>query len=62
MTLLELRAALLSWGKIAAAAVVACYMAGSRDPWLLLDAGLAALLPLLYTALDPSDHRFGRKG
>lgn len=58
----ELRAAALSWIKIAAAAVIACYMAGSRDPWLLLDAGLAALLPLIYTALDPSDHRFGRKG
>jgi hypothetical protein len=62
MSLGEFRAAALSWAKIAAAAVVACYMAGVRDPWLLLDAGLAALLPLIYTALDPSDHRFGRKG
>lgn len=62
MPLSELRAMLISWAKIAAAAVIACYMAGSRDPWLLLDAGLAALLPLIYTALDPSDHRFGRKG
>jgi len=25
-------------------------------------AGVAAVLPLVITALDPTDHRFGRKG
>jgi len=39
---------------------VACYLAGVRDPMMLVDAGLAAFLPVLYTWLDPADSRFGR--
>lgn len=49
-----------SWVKVFVAGSVACYLAGVRDPWMLLDAGLAAFLPVLYTWLDPSDQRFGR--
>jgi hypothetical protein len=51
-----------SWVKVFAAGTIACYLAGVRDQWMLLDAGLAALLPVVYTWLDPSDHRFGTKG
>lgn len=60
MSRAQAEAALLSWAKVAAAAVVAGWMAGVREPSLLLDAALAALLPLIYTALDPNDPRFGR--
>lgn len=52
---------LKSWVKVFAAAVVALYLAGVRDPWLLLDAGVAAVLPVIYSWLDPSDTRFGKK-
>jgi hypothetical protein len=52
---------LKSWVKVFGAAVVALYLAGVRDPWLLLDAGAAALLPIIYSWLDPSDARFGKK-
>jgi hypothetical protein len=57
----EVKAALVSWGKIFVAAVIACYLAGVRDPWMLLDAGLASTLPVIYNALSTSDKRYGRK-
>lgn len=62
MTRDQFRELLKSWVKVFAAGTMACYMAGVRDQWMLLDAGLAALLPVVYTWLDPSDHRFGTKG
>jgi hypothetical protein len=49
-----------SWVKVFVAGSVACYLAGVRDPMMLVDAGLAAFLPVLYTWLDPADSRFGR--
>jgi hypothetical protein len=58
---LDLRAALVSYAKIFAAAAIACYLAGVRDPGMLLDAGLAATLPVIYNALTTSDKRYGRK-
>lgn len=54
------KAMLQSWGKVFAAAVVALMMAGERDPKALLAAGVAALLPVVYNWLDPSDGRYGR--
>lgn len=56
-----MKAALVSWGKIFVAAIIACYLAGVRDPWMLLDAGLASTLPVIYNALTTSDKRYGRK-
>ena len=57
----EIKAALVSYAKIFAAAVIALYLAGARDPGMLLDAGLAATLPVIYNALTTSDKRYGRK-
>ena len=49
-----------SWLKVFAAAAVASYMAGGRAWQDLLNAGLVAVLPLIYTWLDPNDDRWGR--
>lgn len=57
----ESLALIKSWLKVFVAGSVACYLAGVRDPWMLLDAGMAAVLPIVYTWLDPSDKRFGKK-
>lgn len=51
---------LKSWAKVFGAGVVALVMAGERDPKALLAAGLAAVLPVVYTWLDPNDKRFGK--
>jgi len=51
---------LKSWAKVFGAGVVALAISGERDPKALVAAGLAALLPVIYTWLDPSDKRFGR--
>jgi hypothetical protein len=50
---------LKSWAKVFGAAVVALIMSGQHDPKALLAAGAAAVLPLVYTWLDPKDTRFG---
>lgn len=49
-----------SWVKVFLASVIALYMSGSRDALDLVNAGVIAVLPLIYTWLDPKDHRFGR--
>lgn len=51
---------LKSWAKVFAAGVVALALAGERDPKMLLAAGVAAVLPVVYSWLDPSDTRFGK--
>jgi uncharacterized MAPEG superfamily protein len=53
-------AMLKSWAKVFAAAVLALFMNGERDPRALLLAGLAAVAPVIYSWLDPSDNRWGR--
>lgn len=57
----EHQAILKSWAKVFAAAVIAAYTAGSRDWTVVLNAGVAALLPVVYTWLDPKDSRYGRR-
>ena len=57
----EYQAILKSWAKVFAAAVIAAYTAGSRDWTVVLNAGVAALLPVIYTWLDPKDSRYGRR-
>ena len=52
---------LKSWAKVFGAAVVALLMAGEQDPKALLAAGAAAVLPVIYTWLDPTDTRFGKQ-
>jgi hypothetical protein len=50
---------LKSWAKVFGAAVVALLMTGEQNPKALLAAGAAAVLPVVYTWLDPKDTRFG---
>lgn len=52
---------LKSWAKVFGAGVVALAIAGERDPKALLAAGAAAVLPVIYTWLDPTDTRFGKQ-
>jgi len=57
----QTKAILKSWAKVFVAASIACYLAGSRDVNAIANAGLAALLPVIYTWFDPTDKRYGRK-
>jgi hypothetical protein len=57
----EHKAMAKSWAKVFAAAVIAAYSAGSREWTVLLNAGVAALLPVVYSWLDPKDSRYGRR-
>jgi len=57
----EHQAILKSWAKVFAAAVIAAYSAGSREWTVLVNAGVAALIPVVYSWLDPKDSRYGRR-
>ena len=57
----EHQAILKSWAKVFAAAVIAAYTAGRREWTVILNAGVAALLPVVYSWLDPKDSRYGRR-
>jgi len=48
-----------SWARSFLAASVACYLAGVTDPKQLLNAGLAAMLPVILRWLNPKDATFG---
>jgi len=60
-------AALKSYAKVFAATVFALFLADGADVFAVdfsdlrtfLSAGLASVLPLIVTALDPNDDRFG---
>ena len=56
----NLKPILASWGRSFLAASVACYLAGVTDPAALLNAGVAAVLPVLLRWLNPSDTAYGR--
>lgn len=56
----EQKEMLKSWVKVFFAAVLSLYLAGERDPLAILYSGAVAVLPLVYTWLDPNDLRFGR--
>lgn len=61
--------ALKSYVKVFLAVVLGLFLADGADVFAVdmteirswLAAGLASVLPLIITALDPSDNRFGRK-
>ena len=57
----EHKAMAKSWAKVFAAAVIAAYSAGSREWTVLVNAGVAALIPVVYSWLDPKDSRYGRR-
>lgn len=60
--------AIKSYVKVFAAVVLGLFLADGADLFSVdaqdlrtwLAAGLASVLPLIITALDPTDHRFGR--
>lgn len=49
-----------SWARSFLAASIACYLAGVTDWKALLNAGIAALLPVILRWLNPGDQAFGR--
>lgn len=55
----QLKAIALSYGRAAAAAVAALYMAGVTDPRTLANAFIAALIGPVLKALDPKAKEFG---
>lgn len=44
-----------SWFRSFAAAAIACYMGGVTDWKVVVNAGLAAVLPVAYRYLNPKD-------
>jgi len=57
----QLLAALASYGRSFLAAAIAVYMSGNQDWKAMLNAGIAATLPVIMRALNPKDTAFGRK-
>lgn len=63
-----MNAMLKSWVKVFAATILSLFLADGGDVFsvdmgdlrVYLAAGVAAILPLVITWLDPSDSRFGR--
>ena len=55
----QAKAILASWARSFLAACAACYMAGVTDPKLILNSGLAAVLPVVIAFLNPKDDRYG---
>ena len=55
----QIKAIALSYGRAAAAAVAALYMAGVTDPRTLANAFIAALIGPVLKALDPKAKEFG---
>lgn len=49
-----------SWLRSFIAASLTLYMAGVSDPKMLLNAGLAAVVPVIMRWLNPADTAFGR--
>jgi hypothetical protein len=55
----QIEAMALSYGRAAAAAVAALYMAGVTDPRTLANAFIAALIGPVLKAIDPKATEFG---
>ena len=55
----QIKSIALSYGRAAAAAVAALYMAGVTDPRTLANAFIAALIGPVLKALDPKATDFG---
>jgi hypothetical protein len=55
----QIKSVALSYGRAAAAAVAALYMAGVTDPRTLANAFIAALLGPILKAIDPKATDFG---
>lgn len=53
------KAILASWGRSFAAAALALYSAGETDPAMLLNAGIAAVVPVMIRFFNKKDPAFG---
>jgi hypothetical protein len=56
----ELKAMAASWARSFVAAVAALASIGETDPLLLINAGLAAVIPVIVRYLNTKDPAFGR--
>jgi len=56
----NLKPMLASWSRSFLAASLACYLAGVTEPKALLNAGLAAVLPVVLRWLNVNDLAYGR--
>lgn len=56
----EFKAILASWARSFIAASLALYTAGETDPKVLLNAGIAAVLPVAIRYFNPNDMAFGK--
>lgn len=54
------KAMIASYARSFLGAVIALYMSGITDPKLLINAGVAAIVPPLLRWLNPKDPSFGR--
>lgn len=54
------KAMLASYARSFVGTVLALYMSGITDPKLLINAGIAAIVPPLLRWLNPKDPSFGR--
>jgi len=54
------KALIASYARSFIGAVIALYMSGITDPKLLVNAGVAAIVPPLLRWLNPKDPSFGR--
>lgn len=52
---------LASWARVFASAVIALYLSGVTDWTMLVNAGIAALLPVILRWLNPKDAAYGRQ-
>lgn len=50
----------LSWIRVFMAAMIAQYLAGVSDPKMLLNAGIAGVLPVILRFVDPNDTTYGK--
>lgn len=56
----DFKAMLASWARSFIAASLALYSTGVTDPKLLLNAGIAAVLPVAIRYFNPKDTTFGK--
>jgi hypothetical protein len=57
----EAKLLLASWGRSFATAALTCYLTwGSLDWRMMLNAGMAAVIPVILRWLNPNDVAFGR--
>jgi len=56
----QVKAMLASWARSFVAAALALYTAGETDPVVLLNAGFAAVVPVVIRYFNKKDPAFGR--